>query len=107
MDKRRSINTKFWDDNFVVELTPEEKLLFLYLLTNSLCNILGIYEISIKRICFDTGLSFESISKPLKRKKKIKKIKFFQQMFKIYLNFLFKIFLLIHTRKTTNKNLSG
>ena len=87
MNKRRSINTKFWDDNFVVELTPEEKLLFLYLLTNSLCNILGIYEISIKRICFDTGLSFESISKALKGFERHNKIKYVHGYVIIY-NFL-------------------
>jgi hypothetical protein len=54
-DKLRSVNTRFWEDPFVEELTPSEKLLFLYLLTNPLANLLGIYEITIKRISYDTG----------------------------------------------------
>lgn len=57
MQKLRSVNTKFWDDPFISTLTPEEKLLFLYLLTNPLTNVLGIYEITLKRISNDTGLS--------------------------------------------------
>lgn len=64
-EKLRSVNTKFWDDSFITELNPSEKLLFLYLLTNSLANILGIYEITIKRISYDTGLTKETISKGL------------------------------------------
>ena len=66
-DKRRSVNTRFWDDPFVEELTPSEKLLFLYLLTNPLTNLLGIYEITIKRIAYDTGLPKETIQKGLER----------------------------------------
>jgi len=66
-DKLRSVNTKFWDDPFIEELSPSEKLLFLYLLTNPLANILGIYEITIKRICYDTGLGREIILNGLKR----------------------------------------
>lgn len=65
-EKLRSVNTKFWDDSFITELNPSEKLLFLYLLTNSLANILGIYEITIKRISYDTGLTKETIAKGLK-----------------------------------------
>jgi hypothetical protein len=64
-EKLRSVNTKFWDDTFISDLNPSEKLLFLYLLTNSLANILGIYEITIKRISYDTGLTKETIAKGL------------------------------------------
>jgi hypothetical protein len=66
-EKLRSVNTKFWDDPFIEELSPSEKLLFLYLLTNPLANLLGIYEITIKRICYDTGLNKETVSNGLKR----------------------------------------
>ena len=72
-DKLRSVNTKFWDDPFIEELSPSEKLLFLYLLTNSLTNLLGVYEISIKRISYDTGLTKETISKGFERFSKSKK----------------------------------
>jgi len=67
MSKLRSVNTKFWDDTFIVDLDPKEKLLFLYLITNSLTNLLGIYEISIRKISFDTGLTPEMVQKGLER----------------------------------------
>jgi hypothetical protein len=40
----------------VINLTPTEKLLFLYLLTNPLTNICGVYELPVRRIVFDTGI---------------------------------------------------
>lgn len=64
--KLRSVNTKFWEDPFIENLRPEEKLLFLYLLTNPLTNMIGIYEISIKRMSYDTGLTIERVEKALK-----------------------------------------
>ena len=66
-DKLRSVNTRFWDDPFVEELSPSEKLLFLYLLTNPQTNLIGIYELTIKRITFDTGLTKETVSNGLER----------------------------------------
>ena len=66
MNKLRSVNTRFWEDPFVEGLKPEEKLLFLYLLTNPLTNLIGIYEISEKRMSYDTGLTIERIRKALK-----------------------------------------
>jgi hypothetical protein len=62
-NKLRSVNTRFWDDPFIEGLTVNEKLLFLYLLTNTQTNILGIYEISLKRISYDTGIKQETIIK--------------------------------------------
>jgi len=77
-DKLRSVNTKFWDDSFVQDLTPSEKLLFLYLLTNPLTNLLGVYEITEKRITFDTGLNLETIRKSFERFGKNRKAYFLQ-----------------------------
>lgn len=71
--KLRSVNTKFWDDGFVVDLTPTEKLLFLYLITNPLTKLVGIYEISLKRIAFDTGLNQQQIEKGFERFEKVRK----------------------------------
>lgn len=67
MTKQRYINTKFWDDSYVIELDPIEKLLFLYFLTNPLTNISGVYEISLRRIAFDTGIDSEMVLKILTR----------------------------------------
>lgn len=50
--------------------------MFLYLLTNTLTNIIGIYEISIKRIAFDTGIDKEMVLKILERFELDNKIKY-------------------------------
>jgi hypothetical protein len=65
--KNRYINTHFWDDSYVIDLDPIEKLLFLYLITNPCTNICGAYEISLKRIAFDTGIDKEMVAKVLLR----------------------------------------
>lgn len=66
MEKRRSVKTSFWEDSWIESLDCKNKLLFLYLLTSPLSNILGIYEISVKRISFDTGITEETVLKSLK-----------------------------------------
>ena len=59
--KQRIVNTKFWDDSYIAGLTPVEKLLFLYLITNPLTNISGVYELPLRRAAFDVGLSSEEV----------------------------------------------
>ena len=76
MSKNRYINTKFWDDEYISELEPIQKLLFLYIITNSLTNICGVYEITLKRICFDTGISQKDIMDILEKFDKDLKIKY-------------------------------
>lgn len=61
MAKYRVVNTRFWDDAYVAELTPNEKLAFLYLLTNALTTIGGVYELSLKRAAFDVGLPIRDL----------------------------------------------
>ena len=63
MDVRRSINTGIWSDPFVENLNPIHKLVWLYLLTNQHTNMIGIYQVSTRRICFETGLDNETVSK--------------------------------------------
>ena len=87
MSKLRSVNTKFWDDTFIVDLDPKEKLLFLYLITNPLTNLLGIYEISIRKISFDTGLTQETVQKGLERFGTVRKA-FFVENYIILPNWL-------------------
>ncbi len=57
MAKQRIINTKFWSDPYIQSLKPDEKLVYLYLLTNERTSICGIYEITENTISFDTGLT--------------------------------------------------
>lgn len=70
----RMINTRIWDDDYVSNLDPTEKLLFLYLLTNSSANLSGIYEVPLKNIASDTGVDKEMVQKVLGRFKKDKKV---------------------------------
>lgn len=67
MSKSRYIDTHFWKDNYIIELDPSEKLLFLYLLTNPNTSISGIYELNIRQIAFDTGFDREMIIKIINR----------------------------------------
>jgi len=78
MSKERYLNTKFWDDNYIINLDPVEKLLFIYFLTNPLTNIIGIYEISIRRIAFDTGIDQDMVLKILERFERDNRIKYSQ-----------------------------
>ena len=65
MSTQRYIDTSFWDDTWVQELDPSEKLLYIYLLTNPLTNIAGVMELTIKRICFDTGFNADTVTRIL------------------------------------------
>ena len=67
MNKLRSVNTHFWDDGYIVDRDPIEKLLFLYLLTNPLTSIAGVYELSVRKVAFDTGIDKEMVEKILGR----------------------------------------
>ena len=69
------INTRFWSDNYVANIDPLEKLLFLYFITNQYTNICGIYEITAKQIALDTGIDKENIEKVfLPRLRKAEKV---------------------------------
>lgn len=67
MAKQRYINTKFWEDGYISNLDPSEKLVFLYMITNSATNISGVYEIPLKRIAVDTGYDKDMIVKIMDR----------------------------------------
>lgn len=64
---QRMINDTFWTDPYIEDLDPSEKLVYLYLLTNPICNIAGAYEIKMKRIAYETGFDKEMIDKILTR----------------------------------------
>lgn len=68
MGKNRTINTKMWSDRKVTDkFTSEDKLMWLYLLTNDSINNLGCYKISINKIGFDTGFTKNTIENILLR----------------------------------------
>jgi len=67
MAKYRQLYTEFWSDSFVLELTCEEKLFYLYLLTNNKTSQCGIYELSKKFIEMETSLTREAVEKLINR----------------------------------------
>jgi hypothetical protein len=67
MEVKRYINTKIWDDTWYEELGPEHKLIWLYLLTNNQTNLLGIYEISIRKIAYHTRINIDEVAKAIQK----------------------------------------
>ena len=78
MSKNRYVNTEFWDDGWIKKLKVDEKFLYLYLLTNPLTNICGIYEISPERMSFDTGMDLSRVIEILRTFSKGKRVKYSQ-----------------------------
>lgn len=67
MAKYRQIHIEFWQDGFVLDLTPEEKYFYLYLMTNSKTTQCGIYELPKRIIETETGYNRETVDKLLQR----------------------------------------
>lgn len=77
MAKYRHIHCEFWNDEKVeLEMTPEDKYLMLYILTNDRTNSIGIYGITFKRIAYQTGYSVESVSNIVERLEKLNLIQY-------------------------------
>jgi len=70
----RHIHIDFWQDGFVLDLTPEEKYFYLYLMTNSKTSQCGIYELPKRIIETETGYNRETVEKLLMRFEEYKKI---------------------------------
>jgi hypothetical protein len=73
MATQRYISTSFWDDAWIQSIDPSEKLMYLYLMTNPLTNIAGIYKITDKRMHDDTGFNIDMVNRILQRFEKAKK----------------------------------
>lgn len=72
----RQIHVSFWQDPFVLDLTPEEKYFYIYLMTNSKTNQIGIYEIPKKIMEIELGYSIDRVSILLNKFISYKKILF-------------------------------
>ncbi|SFI03002.1 MULTISPECIES: DnaD domain-containing protein [unclassified Bacillus (in: firmicutes)] len=71
----RQVQVSFWQDAKVIEeMTPEDKLFNLYLLTNPRTTQIGVYQITKKQMAFDLGYSMESINSLLDRFEKYHKL---------------------------------
>lgn len=67
MAKQRMVNTSFWSDNYILDLDPAEKLLFLFFITNEKTDLCGMYEIHIRTIAMQTGYDKNMIEKIIDR----------------------------------------
>lgn len=71
----RQVQVSFWQDAKVIEeMTPEDKLFNLYLLTNPRTTQIGVYQITKKQMAFDLGYSMESVNALLDRFEKHHKL---------------------------------
>ena len=75
MSYYRMLHTSFWTDTKVSEnFTPEDRYFYIYLLTNPSMNLSGCYEISLKKMVFETGYSEETVNKLLSRMEDVHKV---------------------------------
>jgi hypothetical protein len=57
----RQVHTKIWKDDWFLDLQAEHKLFFIYLFTNEMASISGIYELSQRVMSFESGLTQKEI----------------------------------------------
>lgn len=59
----RNIQMSFWTDTKICdEFSPNEKYMYLYLMTNPHTNLCGCYEVSVRQIVFETGLEKKAVN---------------------------------------------
>ena len=75
----RHIHIEYWQDGFVLDLTPEEKYFYIYLMTNSKTSQCGIYELPKRIIETETGYNRETVNKLLNRFIDYKKIQYCEE----------------------------
>ncbi len=86
---RRYVETNIWKDSKFQDLTINEKLLFLYALTNGSTNLCGGYEISKRFITFETGIETEELNKCFKTLENKNMLKYDNETNEMYvINFL-------------------
>ncbi|KOA18166.1 hypothetical protein CLHOM_35000 [Clostridium homopropionicum DSM 5847] len=59
----RQLQLSFWRDAFIMDLTPEEKIFYVYLLQCSNTKQCGIFELPKRAIEYETGYNRETVDK--------------------------------------------
>ena len=63
----RQVHITFWQDRWVLKLAPEERYFYLYLLTNSMTQQCGCYEIAKDVMALELGYSVKKIDNLIKK----------------------------------------
>ncbi|MFB5582066.1 DnaD domain protein [Bacillus albus] len=63
----RNVQVNFWQDEFILDLTPEERYFYIYLLTGTKTKQCGIYVLPKRVAELETGYSMETVEKLLSR----------------------------------------
>ncbi len=63
----RNVQVNFWQDDFVLDLTPEERYFYIYLLTCSKTTQCGIFPFPKRLAEMETGYNRETVDKLLQR----------------------------------------
>ncbi|WP_026590649.1 DnaD domain-containing protein [Bacillus sp. UNC437CL72CviS29] len=63
----RNVQVNFWQDDFVLDLTPEERYFYIYLLTCSKTTQCGMYSLPKRLAEMETGYNRETVEKLLQR----------------------------------------
>lgn len=79
--KARVVQTKIWNDEWFYSISRSSTIVFLYLLTCPENNICGIFELSDRKICFETRVSQKELE--LAKKELVNKVTFFNGWVKI------------------------
>lgn len=79
------IDRDYWQDTFIMDLAPEEKYFYIYLMTNSRVNALGCYELRMKLAVLETGYNEDTIRKYLQKFSDCKKIIYDQDSGEVYI----------------------
>lgn len=63
----RNVQVNFWQDEFILDLTPEERYFYIYLLTGTKTKQCGIYVLPKRVAELETGYSMKTVEKLLSR----------------------------------------
>ncbi len=65
MEVFTKVERGYWQDEFILELTPEQKFFYLYLMTNNKVNTLGAYVFPMTMSTLELGYNRETVKKLL------------------------------------------
>ena len=72
----RAVKDSFWTDVLILDLLPEEKLFYVWLFTNQHLDTCGCYQVNMRTMEYETGLSRDAIAILIQRFTDIGRIKY-------------------------------